>query len=99
MTTKNSEPNEQDLARAFSGVLQEWLSWEEMQMVLARNEMAAYRGCCASHDFCDANMAMNEAFRRLGIPFEFGNDLHDTLWSAAWHLAKQNKFFINQKET
>ena len=92
------ELNEQALARSFAKVLQEWLTWEEMQIVITRNELSSYRGCCASHDFCDANMAMDEAFRRLGTPFEFGNNLHDTLWNAAWHIAKQNKFFINQKE-
>ena len=50
------------IATAFAATLREWLSadqWAEMQ---ARNVNHADDGICASHDYCDANMAMEAAF-------------------------------------
>lgn len=79
------------LADALAEVLREWLSPTEWQEMRARNDTPEYADCCASHDFCDANMAMDEAFRRaLGRP----PDVYDrpdgaegpdvALWNAAW---------------
>ncbi len=52
------------IAGAFAAVLRDWLSadqWAEMQ---ARN-VDYSDGVCASHDFCDANVAMAEAFETV----------------------------------
>jgi len=52
------------IADAFAAVLRDWLTadqWAEMQ---ARN-VDYSDGVCASHDFCDANMAMAEAFETV----------------------------------
>lgn len=87
------------LASAFACVLREWATdseWETMREVnrdYAQSEF--YDGCCASHDFCDANMAMDAAFVRvLGRPAalecnEDGTEHPDfALWDAAWNIAK-----------
>ena len=62
------------IADAFADVLRDWLTadqWAEMQ---ARNVVYS-DGVCASHDFCDANMAMAEAFETVtGREPAFGYD-------------------------
>lgn len=84
-----------DLAVGFSNVLKEWLTSEQMAEVVKRNDLPAYANACATHDFCDANMAMAEAFEKvLGREFEFGSDEDDALFNGAWHIAKTNKFYL-----
>lgn len=83
------------LSREFAHVLCTWLTVEEMRQVNLRNPTPAYKGCCASHDFCDANMAMDEAFHNFGM--SLGDDPDDVhrfdLWNHAWDLAKANNFW------
>lgn len=48
--------------------------------------------CCCSHDWCDANMAMDEAMRNLGINPLGGRGGHMSqrvtdLWNASWTAA------------
>lgn len=85
------------LAHAFSKVLKEWLTAEEMETVIKRNNSHHYSDMvCASHDFCDANMAMNKAFNRvLRRNALVHSDKDITLWNSAWNVAKENNFFIN----
>ena len=53
---------------------------------------------CASHDYCDANMAMSEASDNLGLtnPSELTDSPEQqklfTMWGAAWSLAKAGDF-------
>lgn len=54
------------LADAFADVLRRWLSPAEFAEMQRRNATPEYGGpVCASHDFCDANEAMAEAFKAL----------------------------------
>ena len=48
------------LAESFGEILRQWLTPDEFAEMKHRNESdPAYAGkACASHDFCDANMAM-----------------------------------------
>ena len=56
----------------FSNILRRWLTPEQMAQVIERN-MARHPGVCHSHDFCDANMAMDEAWNNLGfIHYQLG---------------------------
>lgn len=81
-----------ELARGLSEALRGWLSGAEMTEVAARNATAAYAGCCASHDFCDANMAMSEAFAKA-FGRDPGFDQHDVdLMNSAWEAAKAAGF-------
>lgn len=50
------------VAHKFAAILKQWATAEEWETMLAANVAAPNDMCCASHDFCDANMAMLEAF-------------------------------------
>lgn len=83
------------LAIEFSKVLHSWLTPEEMTEVNIRNDEPRYKDhdCCATHDFCDANMAMVEAMTTL--KYDARDESSADLWNAAWIQAKANKFNIN----
>jgi hypothetical protein len=99
--------NARYLAVGFSKVLHEWLTPAEMKKVVKQN--AAWKGtkfdnCCASHNYCDANMAMLEAWVNLfGFEPRFLNDPDDEnslqLCSEAWDLAKDSGFDIKVLES
>jgi len=70
MTTATLETmTAEDLAKAFAKVLREWLSNEEMHSINVANWSSTDPNVCASHDFCDANMAMDEAIQKLAPEF------------------------------
>ncbi|NSZ73899.1 hypothetical protein G6L74_09115 [Agrobacterium tumefaciens] len=84
------------LAREFGSKVQEELSRADFHAVLElnRNDSAA----CHTHDFCDANMLMLDAFK---VTFErepaFLTNPDDAadlvLWNDAWQIAKAAEFF------
>lgn len=86
--------SDEDLARTFARVLREWLTAEEIAEVNAKNSGGEH--WCASHDYCDANMAMAEAWT-----LAFGNEpsvqeADDCdRWDRAWTLAKRRRFFVD----
>ena len=48
---------------------------------------------CASHDHCDANMPMGEAFARvMGREMEASSPSDAALWRQAWAIAKAEGF-------
>ncbi len=83
------------LGDGFAAVLRQWLDADEIAMVRSRNASPEYaaNGSCASHDFCDANMAMDAAFEKV---LGRGSDIADlddgsespdiALWNAAWPI-------------
>jgi hypothetical protein len=76
----------QRLAFEFASVLYAWLGDDKYQEVLVRNRSIP-ANCCASHDFCDANMAMHEAFINLfGREPDLESEAHLSLWNRAWPL-------------
>ena len=85
------------VAEAFAEVMRQWLSKDEFAEMKHKNETDPnYRGCvCASHDYCDANMAMMEAFDHVMghnmIPEEGGeiSESDCAIWSDAWDLARR----------
>lgn len=88
----------EQLAREFSLKLRHYLSEHEMSQVISLNESEEDKYCCHSHDFCDANEAMQDAFIKLFgrscklySENEPNSDL--VLWNAAWTMAKENKFY------
>jgi hypothetical protein len=90
------------VAEQFIAVLVEWLTPEQLSMVAVLNSVQD-DVVCATHDFCDANVAMDEALCRV-----WGMDLSDLsrffvsssrefdgladetvdLWNHAWKAAK-----------
>jgi hypothetical protein len=86
------------IAEAFGEVMRQWLTPAEFTEMKRRNETeAAYAGgACASHDFCDANMAMAEAFDHVmgRQPTSDEGDVAQSeadcaLWNDAWNLSRK----------
>lgn len=85
-----SLPSPHELARGFSRVLRKRLSPDELAECVRRNDSEANPGICHSHDFCDANMAMAEAWELLtSLPH-----CPEALWDAAWNIAKTSNFTL-----
>lgn len=81
------------LANTFSTVLRQWLTAEQMRQVVERNRATGNEALCASHDFCDANMAMHEAFETVLGHEPDGESGEDAeLWNTAWTAAKRANF-------
>jgi hypothetical protein len=87
------------LARFFSTVLRKWLTDSEILEINTANAASGYDvSICASHDYCDANMAMLEAVSNaIGIPVDdIDIDVSDPRFcemvNAAWAIAKQADF-------
>lgn len=88
------------LAVDFTRTLKRWLPLRDLREVRRRNKAETEANICHSHDFCDANMAMHEAFIRVfkRNPLddrgdEGGMSEADTaIWNAAWDLAKRREF-------
>ena len=85
----------EELSERFSKLLREDLSEHVMKEVVTRNKTYG-EGICASHDFCDANMVMADAFKQIvGHEIDADNEVDATLWSDAWSLAVKNEFNID----
>ena len=96
-------PTAEVLADAFSAALRDELHEGIIDTIVERNRTPEYAGCCASHDFCDANMVMDAAIEGiLGHGLFEDPRLYDEedgltqegtdLWNAAWDLAKEREF-------
>jgi hypothetical protein len=84
------------LAGAFTDVLQDWLSPPELEAMRVANRRFRGTSTCASHDYCDANMAMLDAFQstfgaepRIADQPDGGQGPDIALWNAAWSLASK----------
>lgn len=82
----------------FAATLRGWLTPQEFAQMRERNASGDYSDdSCASHDFCDANMAMLPAFQKvMGRDPGFLTDPDDArgtsdlyLWGYAWDYAKR----------
>ena len=88
------------VADEFVRVLKEWATPEEWRAMLADNARERSATVCHSHDFCDANMAMDAAFRKYDLEPLPHMDVDDPtpeqdadkqsaadFWNAAWEKA------------
>ncbi len=86
-----------ELGIEFSRVLKEWLTADEMREVIRANNNSSdgpFSPWCASHDYCDANEAMLEAFENyFGREPELNGDDGYTI-DEAWFIAKAADFFM-----
>ena len=99
MTIATDTKTQIKLAQAFSVVLQEWLSSSEMRAVIEANKCESDSHVCHSHDFCDANTAMLEAWesvfgRAPSWLTDSDDDSEIVVWNGAWDIAKAADFFI-----
>ena len=96
-----------EVGAKFADILESWLTPEEWREMLHKNS-TVNKGTdiCASHDYCDANMAMLEAFTALDFRACCDIDENDDpqshadsikLWNAAWEWATTNRLTeVNQ---
>jgi hypothetical protein len=81
-----------NLAVKFCDVLHEWLTEEELHQCANVDVYNVY-----PDDFCDANMAMDEAWNRMfQDECDLSSDADVDLWNAAWNLAKSKNFNTNK---
>lgn len=77
------------LAEEFRTLLRAALSGNELIEADRLNNIGIYDNCCASHDFCDANVYMDKAFTKaMGYRMNFESDADMSLINSAWSLAK-----------
>ncbi len=94
MPSKSPKANVKKLARAFSKRLRRVLTPAEMREVIERNKSAP-PGVCASHDFCDANEVMADAFKDVyGRAVNPRRNVECGVWNDAWNLAFNQKFKV-----
>lgn len=81
------------IAEKFAAILREWLTPDEWAEMLERNKGYSPE-ICASHDFCDANMAMLEAMQANGLePLPDNGPMPDdmaALWNQAFDIARRH---------
>lgn len=82
------------LAKEFSSILKEWLSKKEMEELIQANKDERDSSICHSHDYCDPNQAMADAFKKVtGKEVDMQKDKDSALVDAAWDLAKKENFY------
>jgi hypothetical protein len=83
------------IALEFSKELLKELGKEEFKEMVELSRENTDPKICVSHDFCDANMPMLEAYERVTkYEPQANNDAHNKIWSDAWNVAVKNDFFI-----
>lgn len=105
----NSKDEVTKIAKAFGAELLKEIGADNMKKVIADNKNEKDKGVCHSHDYCDANVVMDDAFKAYGIDIfeEFPgfpgqgmtgkNNATKTLieiWNKAWDEAKSNNFYF-----
>jgi len=87
----NPQATPKTVGDEFVAILTDWLTGYEMDLIRDYNATPAYAYSCASHNFCDANMAMLPAFEAIAdCEFDFDDQAHVDLFNAAWDYAKIN---------
>lgn len=82
-----------ELARQFCFILREWLTRRQIQLIVARNRREPDERICHTHDFCDPNQAMIDAWERCyGIHPRCQSATDTRLWNKAWSIARRWNF-------
>jgi hypothetical protein len=97
----DEESKARAIAKAFADALRADLAPHQWQEMMRRNALPEYgEGICASHDFCDANMTMQEAWEsvmgRDFLPDDAPpSDADCALWNRAWEIARAAYLIAN----
>lgn len=82
------------IAREFSSRLLKQIGAANLKSVIIGNKLHVCDNVCASHEYCDANMPMSEAFQVVtGHEIDCQSEEDAALWSDAWDVAKKNRFY------
>jgi len=57
-----------------------------------RNAAEESKNVCHSHDFCDPNEEMLQAFETVHEAFDFESEEHASLWNASWNYTVTTGF-------
>lgn len=81
-----------ELAKAFSEIVEREFTEKELAAVNAENSLRN-DDTCATHDYCDANMLMDEAYKKVfGEEVDVQSEEAVDRWNSAWNLAKELRF-------
>lgn len=96
------------IAREFAKLMLAEIGAENLASAVAENMADMAQGndsTCATHNFCDANMVMDEAFHNVlgrGMYLidedatEAQKDSDTELWNSAWTMAKHAGFNVEK---
>lgn len=85
------------LAVEFTRIVTRDIGTENISEVNRCNATPEYSGCCASHDFCDSNSSMIEAFICCYAAYPIADSEYDSrIINAAWDLARKSGFDISR---
>ena len=87
------------IAEAFAANLRQNLSAADYAEMVRRNRTPEYNNdSCASHDFCDANVEMDAAFKRvMGRECDNNSSQDCAIWNEAWEIARQKYIGVARK--
>ena len=88
---RENEMTAQAIASVFSRIVREELA-ADLADIITANRTLEYASACATHDACDANMLMHDAFSECKIEMDPESDEHCALWNAAWDISKAAEF-------
>ena len=98
-----SDKDIKTVAKEFIEGIREALFEDEIAEVVKRNETEEYEGCCATHDYVDANAVMEEAVKKAGLHMFTDFSSIDPKWednidlvNKAWYMAKAVVFDIKK---
>lgn len=94
-------PTVEQVSKAFRLKMQAELGFQVCTVIDHENALRGNDGTCATHDYCDANMVMDDTLQSLGVVM-FPEDAPDDwagpaqevvdLWNAAWTHARSALF-------
>jgi hypothetical protein len=84
-------PSPEELCSAFIAELRQSLSSDDLETIVERNKENGPE-TCASHDFCDPNQCMLEAWEKLGHALDLSDHEQLSLTDQAWTLARLREF-------
>jgi len=85
-------PSKEILADQFITVIQDWLTVCQCQEIDKLNRLETSPLVCHTHDYCDANEAMDQALTACGVETDTQKEEQRQLWNGAWEIAKKTGF-------
>jgi hypothetical protein len=82
------------VAKQFCKLLKKRIGANNLAEVVEANRHYGITGPCASHEFCDANIIMENALRSFNLRVGFYDE--DVIWNEAWIRAKKADFDPNK---
>lgn len=86
-TTNDTTTTDTTIARTFADLLRKHLTRQEWRAMGDANYAETDPHVCHSHDYCDANLVMYDAFHQHGIDINAANDDDCARWSRVWNVA------------